>query len=114
MKIVYLASPYRNESEFEVYQNIHRAQKVARQIWALGLVCISPCGNTAFFSGIDIPESEWLDGDLEILRRCDALFANEGWENSLGCTAEMSFARSRGLPICYDLQNLRAWANENK
>jgi hypothetical protein len=87
---------------------------MARQIWALGLVCISPCGNTAFFGGTDIPDSVWLDGDLEILRRCDVLFANDGWEDSPGCMFETALAMQLQLPVFYDLTSLKKWADEQK
>ena len=111
MKLVYLASPYRSKDEWGLHQNIHHAHKAARQIWQISsLVCISPCSNTAFFGGDDIPDSVWLEGDIEILRRCDALFLNEGWENSSGCIDEKTFAEKIGLPVFTTLDDLQEWA----
>lgn len=109
MKVVYLASPYRNKAEWVVCQNIQHAQRTARLIWQLGAVCLSPCGNTAFFGGSDIPDEVWLKGDIEMLKRCDALFMNEGSVRSNGCRAEESFARNQGLPIFWELDKLEEW-----
>lgn len=105
MKVIYLASPYRGETENEVWEHITNAHRTARKIWKLGVACISPCSNTAFFGGKD-DDQLWLDGDIEILKRCDAVYMNEGWENSSGCLKEKKIAESCSIPVFTDWPSL--------
>jgi len=48
-----------------------------------------------------IPEKKFLDGYLEILSRCDILFAMPGWEKSEGARREVKEAKKLGLKIIY-------------
>lgn len=110
MKLVYLASPYRHDDEWGVYLHIHNANVMARRIWKLpNVACISPCTNTSFFCGSDITVDKWLEGDLEILKRCDALFLNKGWNSSSGCIGERDFAIRLNMPVFEDYDDLVNW-----
>jgi hypothetical protein len=51
MKLVYVAGPYRGKGEWEVVQNIRRAETLALAVWKLGAACICPHKNTALFGG---------------------------------------------------------------
>lgn len=72
MILVYIAGPYRAPTEWEVLGNIRRAEEVALRVWKAGAACICPHKNTAFFGGA-APDDVWLTGDLEMVRRCDAV-----------------------------------------
>ena len=98
MKVVYLASPYSANTDWDKWCNIRNAHKAAKEIWQHNMACLSPCSNTAFMGG-DIKEQIFLDGDIEMLKRCDAIFMNEGWSKSNGCIAEKSYAISNDIPI---------------
>ena len=69
MKIVYVCGPYRAPTEYGVLLNIQKAAQIAIEVWRSGAVCICPHKNTAFFGGA-VPDSFWLEGDKEIVRRC--------------------------------------------
>ena len=98
MKVIFISGPYRASTEWGVAENIQRAEQVAIRVWQLGHVAFCPHKNTAFFGGI-APDKVWLDGDLEILKRCDAIVLVPGWENSSGARAEVKLANELGLPI---------------
>ncbi|MGL4514789.1 MAG: DUF1937 family protein [Lacipirellulaceae bacterium] len=98
MKVVYVAGPYRADSEWEIEQNFRRAERVALQVWLAGCACICPHKNTARFGGA-APDDLWLEGDLEMVRRCDAIVCVDGWERSIGAQGEVRLARSLGIAV---------------
>jgi hypothetical protein len=103
MKLIYVAGPYRAPSEWEVVQNIRRAEQAALFVWSHGAAAICPHKNTALFGGAPgCPDDTWLSGDLEILSRCDAVFAINGWRDSTGAMGEVEFARDNSIPVLYD------------
>src|SRR5262249_60930335 len=108
MKVVYIAGPYRASSEYQVLQNIRRAEEVALRVWRSGAACICPHKNTAFFGGA-AHDSVWLVGDLEIIRRCDALVCVEGWQKSVGATGEVKLAREIGIPVFESITEFQRW-----
>jgi hypothetical protein len=70
-----------------------------------------PHGNTAFMDGADIPDGVFLEGDLEILRRCDAILMLKNWRQSAGARGEHQRAKDLELPIFHEgkLADLRKW-----
>ena len=100
LKVVFISGPYHSSTEWGVKQNIHAAEMAAMHVWQLGGVALCPHGNTAFFGG-SCPDETWLAGDLELLRRCDAVYAMVDWRESKGATAEVELAESLGLPVFF-------------
>ena len=100
MKIIYVAGPYRADTENGVFENIMRARKKARELWLEGWVVICPHMNTAFMDGGD--PQRYLDGSLEILKRCDAIYMLRDYPLSEGAHAEFSQAMRDGLEIYYE------------
>ena len=99
-KLIYLAGPYRAPTVWGIRQNIDKAEKYALEFWKRGVPVISPHKNTALFDGaLGIPDSTWLEGDLIMLVRCDALVLLPGWENSSGTKAERARAEGAGMPV---------------
>lgn len=100
MRIIYIAGPYRNESIWGTLQNIRRAEMAALQYWRKGFAVICPHKNSALMDGAqNTSEDTWLNGDLEILSRCDVVVALPGWKNSAGASQEVEHARSLGIPV---------------
>lgn len=108
MKVVYVAGPFRGRNAWEVEQNVRRAETLAREAWLFGAAVICPHANTRFFDGSG-PASLYLEGDLEILRRCDAVLLTPDWETSSGAKAEVLLARELGLPVLYEIKELEEW-----
>lgn len=77
MKVIYVAGKYKANIEWGLVENIRHAERIALELWRQGWAVICPHKNTAHFGGSlrgYNTEREWLDGDLEILRRCDAIY----------------------------------------
>lgn len=108
MKVIYICGPLSAGNAWEQEQNVRRAEEAALRVWWSGGVPICPHTMSRFYGGM-IAEERCLEGDLEILGRCDALLALEGWRLSQGSKAEMEFAREKGIPICYSLEQLEEW-----
>jgi hypothetical protein len=109
MKLVYVAGPYRAPTEWQLVQNIRRAEALALEVWQLGLACICPHKNTALLGGA-ADDSLWLEGDLEMMRRCDAVICTDDWQRSAGARNEVAEARRLGIPVFESVAELQAWA----
>ena len=107
MKLIYIAGPFRAPSAWEVEQNVRLAESLALQCWRAGFAVICPHTNTRFFQGA-AEDSVWLKGDLEILRRCDAVLTTHNWPVSSGARNEVSEAMRLGLPVFYSFRKLLA------
>jgi len=101
MKLAYIAGPYRAKNGLTVLMNIRSAELVAIRYWQKGYAVICPHLNTAFFDGL-APDSVWLEGDLEIVRRVDVVVAMKNYLDSAGARAEIELAKSLGKEIIYD------------
>ena len=108
MKVVYVAGPYRAPTEYGVLLNIQLAERLALKVWMAGAACICPHKNTAFFGGA-AHDDVWLKGDLEIIRRCDAIICMEGWEKSVGASGEVALAKQLGIPVFERFEECEIW-----
>lgn len=87
-EVVFISGKYRGDIE----ANIAHAEQAAKTLWRQGFVVFCPHLNTARFDGI-CPDSVWLEGGLEILRRCDSIYMLVGWGESEGAKAELDLAK---------------------
>lgn len=100
MSVIYVAGPYSSTQGWNgVLENILAARAVARELWKMGWTVLCPHANSILMDGPDIPVRTFLNGDLELLRKCDAVFALRGWETSVGAREEVRFAYGLGLPV---------------
>jgi len=111
MKVIYVAGPYRAKTEWGLVQNIRHAEQASIKLWREGWAVICPHKNTSFLGGAvhdgdDGDSSIWLDGDLEILRRCDAIFMLNGWTNSEGARKEFELACELRLGVFFEIIHL--------
>lgn len=111
MKVGYVAGPFRGKDHWEIAENIRNAERLALEVWRLGgAAVICPHANTAHYQDA-APDHIWLDGDLEMLARCDFVIMTPDWRRSKGATAEHDFAVERGIPVFFDLPTLEQWLN---
>jgi hypothetical protein len=108
MKLIYVAGPYRAASEWQLVQNIRRAEALALEVWHLGHACICPHKNTALLGGA-ADDSLWLEGDLEMMRRCDAVICTDDWQRSEGARNEVAEAKRLGIPVFLTIDELKIW-----
>lgn len=98
--IIYIAGPYTGRTYEAIHAHIYQAREVAKKVWQAGHIALCPHMNTAHFEqDCSLPESVYLEGDLQLLARCDALVLTPDWELSRGATAERAYAEARGIPI---------------
>ena len=103
--VIYIAGPYRGPSEAVVFCNIIFARDMAMEVWKLGAIPLCPHLNSMLMGGV-VPDQDFLDGDLVLLDRCDAVYAIRGWQQSAGAKREVEFANSKGIPVFYSESTL--------
>lgn len=107
MKIAYVAGPFRASNAWDIECNIRRAEETALEVWRVpGWCAICPHTNTRFFQGA-APDLVWLEGDIEILKRCDALVLAPNWAASSGTRAEVKIALDYRIPVYADIHQFR-------
>lgn len=98
IKVVYVAGAFRAKTQWGIMQNVRKAEDASLKLWKLGYAVICPHTMTQHFQN-ECPDGVWLDGCLELLGRCDAIYLVEGWHQSEGSLAEYKLARELGLVI---------------
>lgn len=119
--MIYLASPYsvgKNGAYKEAdtglaSKNLRTRRykavcKKAAELMLDGEVVFSPIAHSHSIElegmgGVVKSGDFWLDQDLKILDKCDALvvYCLPNWERSRGIAREIAFAQAKGLPITY-------------
>jgi hypothetical protein len=100
MKIVFISGKYRGKDYQEIEANIQLAKQAAIELWKQGYAVICPHLNTAHFDGF-CPDEVWLEGDIEIMKRCDAVYFLNNWGQSQGSIKEHKIATDMGLELIY-------------
>jgi hypothetical protein len=107
MRLVFIAGPY---SGGDVAQNVKAAMDMADRLWAAGAAVFVP--HLYHFQHLvhPRPEYDWKANDIEILKRCDAVFRLKGY--SQGADAEIELAESLGLPIFLTWAEILEWLRQ--
>lgn len=103
--VIYIAGPFRGANAWEVEQNIRRAEELAFEVARLGAMPLCPHTNMRF-SDRTLTAQFWLDGTMELMRRCDAVVFTKDWERSAGARGERAEAGRLGLPCFFRLASL--------
>ena len=112
--LIYVAGAYAGD----VSANIIKAERVSIALIRNGWHVFTPHKNTAGYENYDdIPKSTWLEEDLNILARCDALYVMDNWRTSPGTKGEIAAAQELGLLIIWEddllpdcaQMNVNAW-----
>lgn len=104
--VIYLATPYTHESK-EVEEERFKAVTILSGLLVRdGIVNFSPITQSHEQNrlvGLPGTWDYWQYVDEVILKRCDELwiFANEGWQKSVGVQGEVDIAIAEGMPILY-------------
>lgn len=98
MIVAFISGPFRAPTAWDVEQNIRRAEEFALRVWRRGAAALCPHTNTRFFQG-SAPDDVWLEGDLEMLRRCDCVLVLSESEDSSGTAGEVALALHLGIEV---------------
>lgn len=96
---IYIAGPYSSKTPEGIKANIARAEQAGLECCRAGWGVHIPHKNFAGFEvHTDIPYDAWIEMDLAILARCDAILMLDGWASSPGASREFQFADEIGIP----------------
>lgn len=98
-KVLYVAGPFRADSEQLIQANVERARAVGMFLRKLGAYPVIPHLNTGFFFGLGFPEEQTLTGCVELVRRCDGVVLQGAWWKSTGTRLEYNAASAADVPV---------------
>ena len=101
--LIYTAGPYSQTAGVgTVEENIQQAREIAVKLWDMGYTVLCPHLNTAGFETLTtLSNKDFVDRDLEMVERCDAIVMMPGWESSLGAVRELEHARQNDLVVWF-------------
>lgn len=88
-----------------MFDNIIHARSAALKLWNEGWAVICPHTNSMFMGSRLGGDEKFIEGDLEILKRCDAIYMLNNWQDSVGAKLELTKAQEVGLEIYYEKQH---------
>lgn len=94
--VVYIAGPFRAPTHWKQEQNIRTAEYYALEVWKMGGIALCPHLNSRNFQDV-LPDDAWLEGDLVLLEKCDAILMVPNWQASLGARAELQHAERKKI-----------------
>jgi hypothetical protein len=77
----------------------------------MGAAALCPHTNTRFFDKT-ATDKAYLDGTMEMLRRCDAVVMCANFQASQGALAERAEAERLGLPVFYNPADFAQWLDD--
>jgi hypothetical protein len=116
MKVAYICGPYRAATAYQRQRNIDAARDVAVELWKMGFAVLCPHMNSANLDG-ECDDSVFLEGCLELMRRCDCVVWRGGPGLTSGVKAEVDEARRLEIPVfCWvpDADQIKAFAQEQE
>jgi hypothetical protein len=102
MDLIYISGHYTADTDAGIQANIDAAKVVAERLALRGLHFFCPHLNTYDMHRLPVFPQFWYDLDINILRRCDAIYIMTGWENSKGARWELKVARAIGLKVYWE------------
>ena len=118
MKRIYVAGPYSADNVLDVLRNIGRGEKVCAELFAMGFAPFCPWHDQSYVT--DRPDGaftveQFYDYSMAWLEVSDAVYVHDmrygpdGSWLSLGTKAEVERAMEMGIPVFYDLSELKAY-----
>lgn len=100
-KLLYVAGAYSGNTT----ENIKKAEAISINLIRNGFYCITPHKNTSGYEKYEdenITYKTWIEMDLDILSRCDAIYVMQNSHNSNGVKKEIEHAKQLNIPIIYE------------
>lgn len=104
--LYYLASPYSHPDPKVKKQRAELVTETAVDLLHHGIFVFAPIAYNEPWEKYNLPGdwNFWCEFDKTFVARCDGgviVLMLDGWEKSIGVTAEIEFATSRGQPVYY-------------
>ncbi len=108
-KVVYVAGRFRGLTGWAIRQNVYAAELAGLTVAEAGAMPLIPHKNTENFHGL-LSDDFWLAGTQELVRRSDAVYVFDlRWRESRGTLMEITLARELGLPVFFNIDDVRDW-----
>jgi hypothetical protein len=107
LPLIYIAGPFRGPSPIIVRRHVEAARDLGLRVAEAGGYPVIPHTMTADFDKL-LTDQFWLDGTLEMLKRCDAMVLTYDWEKSSGARAEQAWAHQYNMPWYVDVDPTQA------
>lgn len=85
---------------YYVQKNIETASEVALQLWKWSYSVLCPHKNTGGWDGA-CDYTVWINGDFEMIKRCDLLVVLPNYESSSGTKREIQCALDNDTLVYY-------------
>jgi hypothetical protein len=100
MKLIYVAGPYSAPTPEGIAANVKAAAEAGQELMRRGWAVICPHSMTHNWDiGTGLEYSHFIAADLELLRRCDAIYLLPDWTESNGALGEAALADELGLQL---------------
>lgn len=98
MPLIYVAGPFRGPTPLDVRRNVEAARDLGLHVARCGAYPVIPHTMTSEFDK-QLTDQFWLDGTMELLRRCDGIVLHARWRSSMGAIAEHNMAADLQLAV---------------
>lgn len=97
---IYVCSPFRAPTPQGIEENIKKAVNVSVELAEVGFYPLCPhLLSERWPKEYTVNNDEfWLGFTLEVMLKCDVVYACEGWKESAGCCNEISTAVEHRIP----------------
>ena len=109
---VYVAGPYSANNVLDVLRNIGRGEKTCATLFHLGYAPFCPWHDKSYvmdLSHIKLTVDQFREHSIAWLKVSDAMFVHRFDSNSVGLRAEIKIAKECGIPVFYNLTDLREY-----
>lgn len=113
--LAYIAGRFTAPTREGVEANIRKAEALALEVAALGVMPACPHSNTSHPSFETVQDYDfWIAGTMKLLRRCDIVVFTDDYALSKGACGEEADAMKRGQPRFYTIDALKQWLAERE
>ena len=107
MNRIYVAGCYSADNVIEVLHNIREGVKMGAKLLKMGYSPFCPWLDHQYSFYEDISVEQYYKYSLDFLEVCDAMLVLPGYEKSKGTIAEIRFAKLKGIPVYYNIKDLK-------
>ena len=100
-KVVFVSGPFRAETQWEILQNVRRAEEVSLRLIKQGYFPICPHTMSQNWQGV-CPDKVFLAWCIALLGISHAIYMMDGWMFSAGSKDELAFALENDMEVIYE------------